>query len=83
MNNEFFCVGCGEMIAATPTSMVFKTGFFRNKHSLGCCEACLKPNSSQPAETVQEEKDAECAAQLHPPVAEITVPQTEYIHAIA
>ncbi|QAY68146.1 hypothetical protein [Paenibacillus protaetiae] len=40
--NEFYCVGCGKMVPFGGEGVLFKTGFYRQTQSLGCCEKCLK-----------------------------------------
>lgn len=67
MNNKFYCVGCGKWIESNNAGRVFKTGFFRNKYSLGCCEACLKLEASATSSECEEEKK-QCALYIHPAV---------------
>ncbi|MFD1956501.1 hypothetical protein ACFSL6_20520 [Paenibacillus thailandensis] len=67
MTNEFYCVGCGKMVGISKASIVFKTGFFRNTYSLGCCEACSKGHDSEAERNAGlEEKGKECLAMPAP-----------------
>jgi hypothetical protein len=45
MTNFFYCVGCNKPVQIEEAKWLFRTGFFRVVHPLGCCESC----SSDPA----------------------------------
>ena len=38
---RFCCVCCGNMLGAEEASIIFRTGFFKVVHPLGCCKMCL------------------------------------------
>jgi len=37
---RFYCVSCHALKPKETGMMLFKTGYFRIVHPLGCCEAC-------------------------------------------
>ncbi|WP_164472799.1 hypothetical protein [Cohnella candidum] len=37
---RFYCVKCGRLTGIEQAESLFKTGYFRIEHRLGCCKAC-------------------------------------------
>lgn len=51
--DRFCCVSCGGMFVIQEADLLFRTGFFRGIHPLGCCKAC--------SPTLSREDVLECA----------------------
>jgi hypothetical protein len=41
-HSHFFCVGCCNMVQLDDAAILFRTGFYRVIHPMGCCETCSK-----------------------------------------
>ncbi|MFS0723890.1 hypothetical protein [Paenibacillus sp. 1P07SE] len=39
-SDQYYCVGCGRMENLEEAQLLFRTGFFRIVHPLGCCVRC-------------------------------------------
>jgi len=39
-SDRFYCVRCNRLEELTNGDVLFKTGYFRVVHPLGCCESC-------------------------------------------
>lgn len=63
-SDQYYCVGCGRMEKLEEAQVLFRTGFFRIVHPLGCCIGCSEqdqgtPDLSHPStesELTQEDK---------------------------
>lgn len=42
LQEQFYCVGCQNMIPTGLANVLFRTGFFRVVNRLGCCRACAQ-----------------------------------------
>ncbi len=40
-----FCCSCENIVPASRAQHVFRTGFYRIKYPLGCCEDCMQLSS--------------------------------------
>ncbi|GGG21561.1 hypothetical protein [Paenibacillus abyssi] len=40
MSDQYYCVGCGRLEQANQAKLLFRTGFFRVIHPIGCCVSC-------------------------------------------
>jgi hypothetical protein len=38
--DRFYCVCCSNMFDQDEAHIIFRTGFFKNVHPLGCCKKC-------------------------------------------
>ncbi|WP_127531073.1 hypothetical protein [Paenibacillus kobensis] len=38
--DRFYCVSCGQLMEMKNAEILFRTGYFRVVHPLGCCIAC-------------------------------------------
>ena len=47
-SNEYYCVGCGRMEKLEEAQVLFRTGFFRIVHPLGCCVSCGEQDQGAP-----------------------------------
>ncbi|CAM4412057.1 hypothetical protein [Paenibacillus tarimensis] len=41
-SNQFYCVCCNSLEEMSEADVLFKTGYFRVIHPLGCCESCTQ-----------------------------------------
>ncbi|PZD95527.1 hypothetical protein DNH61_13435 [Paenibacillus sambharensis] len=41
-SNQFYCVCCNKLEEMGEADVLFKTGYFRVIHPLGCCESCTQ-----------------------------------------
>ncbi|MGG4034116.1 hypothetical protein ABEV74_10505 [Paenibacillus cisolokensis] len=48
MTEYFYCVGCNKLVQIEEAKWLFRTGFFRIVHPLGCCESCSSDHAAQP-----------------------------------
>ncbi|EFM11906.1 hypothetical protein PaecuDRAFT_1514 [Paenibacillus curdlanolyticus YK9] len=39
-DDRFYCVCCGQLLEKKEADVLFRTGYFRVVHQLGCCLAC-------------------------------------------
>ncbi|MCQ6558847.1 hypothetical protein [Paenibacillus mendelii] len=46
---QFCCVGCGKLMDHEHAHVVFRTGFYRMVHPLGCCLTCNETVSAESA----------------------------------
>lgn len=44
-DDRFFCVCCGQLMERKEAEILFRTGYFRVVHQLGCCIACEQKQS--------------------------------------
>ena len=42
---HFCCVRCEKLILKAEAEVIFRTGFYRSIHALGCCKACYAATS--------------------------------------
>ncbi|MFX3632184.1 MAG: hypothetical protein ACE3L7_08915 [Candidatus Pristimantibacillus sp.] len=40
IEEQFYCVGCATMVTIEHAEVLFRTGFFRSIHPMGCCTTC-------------------------------------------
>ncbi|WP_127569604.1 hypothetical protein [Paenibacillus xylaniclasticus] len=43
--DRFYCVSCGQLMEMKHAELLFRTGYFRVVHPLGCCLACEQKQS--------------------------------------
>lgn len=39
-DEQFHCLGCEKLLPYDAASVLFRTGYFRVTHPLGCCKSC-------------------------------------------
>ena len=47
-SDQYYCVGCGRMEHLDEAQLLFRTGFFRVVHPLGCCVRCSEQEQGLP-----------------------------------
>lgn len=71
IEEQFYCVGCTTMVTIQHAEILFRTGFFRSIHPMGCCATCS---------THMEKVMAERAAQSPVNEFEKIMPLSAYIN---
>ncbi|THF74712.1 hypothetical protein [Cohnella fermenti] len=50
-SHQFYCLFCERLKEIKQSAVVFKTGFYRTRHPLGCCRECQERSSRRPEDS--------------------------------
>lgn len=54
---QFYCVGCAKMVSMLQADVLFRTGFFKVIHPMGCCVECMVKQEKTQADSISHLKE--------------------------
>ncbi|GBF76017.1 hypothetical protein PA598K_04456 [Paenibacillus sp. 598K] len=67
-SDHYYCVGCGRMEKLEEAQVLFRTGFFKIIHPLGCCAVCGEQENGMQDLSNPLADSAPLQDRQHPPI---------------